>query len=527
MSVKGPVVVAGAGPVGLITALGLLHYGLDVVVLEEDEELSRDTKAGTVLTRTIEVLDRYGVAEDVLSQALRIDEIGDVDRATGETQRSIKTWLLRDETRYPFVINIPQHFLEPVLASALEERRPGALRMGHRVVGFEQDAAGVVVRAETGEGTVEIEGEYLLACDGGRSTVRKALDIPVEGTTFPERYMLVDVAVDLDVANPRDYPYLAYFADPKEWMILVRQPEFWRFLYPRAAEGPELDDAELAAKVRQYIGDVDHLEVVGYYDYTVHARAAERWRDGRVFLMGDAAHLITPMWALGLNTGVLDASNLPWRLAWVSRGWADSSLLDGYEAEQAPLARHGSAAMAHAASQYMSRQTQSLEAMTEHDWANAMTRAMLAVRLDVDGTGHWGLTVDHSRPAPLQVGDRIPDMALHQPGGGIVTTHRLVADGFAALYFTDVRRRPPIPPHTAAMAHHAVSRWDAPLDGGLRRRALLDVGSVVEARLGVDADTVVVVRPDGHVAAIEGLDDGVAEKVYRRVTGRASNTEET
>ncbi|MFP3915940.1 MAG: FAD-dependent monooxygenase, partial [Actinomycetota bacterium] len=399
---SGPVIISGAGPVGLITALGLLHYGLDVVVLEEDDQLSRDTKAGTVLTRTIEVLDRYGVAPDVLSRALRIDEIGDVDRETGETQRSIKTWLLRDETRYPFVINIPQHFLEPVLADALEKRAPGALRMGHRLVGFRQDEAGVVVTAETRDGPVELEGEYLLACDGGRSTVRKALEIGVEGTTFPERYMLVDVAVDLDVDNPRDYPYLAYFAHPQEWMILVRQPEFWRFLYPRAADSPELDDAELAEKVRTYIGDVDHLDVVGYYDYTVHARAAERWRDGRVFLMGDAAHLITPMWALGLNTGVLDASNLPWRLAWVSRGWADPSLLDGYEAEQAPLARHGSAAMAQAASEYMSRRSQSLEAMTQHDWANAMTRAMLAVRLDVDGTGDWALTPDGSDPAPCR-----------------------------------------------------------------------------------------------------------------------------
>lgn len=527
MSDHRPVVVAGAGPVGLITALGLLHYGLDVVVLEEDEELSRDTKAGTVLTRTVEVLDRYGVAADVLSQALRIDEIGDVDRATGETQRSIKTWLLRDETRYPFVINIPQHFLEPVLASALERKAPGALKMGHRLVGFDQDADGVVVRAETNDGIVELEGDYLLACDGGRSTVRKALDIGVEGTTFPERYMLVDVAVDLDVANPRDYPYLAYFADPEEWMILVRQPEFWRFLYPRVVDGPELSNAELAEKVRQYIGDVDHLEVVGYYDYTVHARAAERWRDGRVFLMGDAAHLITPMWALGLNTGVLDASNLPWRLAWVSRGWADHSLLDGYEAEQALLARHGSAAMARAASEYMSRQTQSLEAMTEHDWANAMTRAMLAVRLDVDGTGDWALTVDSPEPPPLRLGDRIPDMELHHPGGGTVTTHGLVAARFAALYFTDVRRRPVIPHSTPAMSHHAVSRWDAPLDGGLRDRALLDVGSVVETRLGVGVDTVVVLRPDGHVAAIEPLGEGIAEKVYQRITARSSNTEET
>ncbi len=525
MTAARPVVVVGAGPVGLITALGLVHYGLDVVVLEEDTELSRETKAGTLLTRTVEVLDRYGVADDVLAQALRIDEIGDVDRASGQTLRSIKTWLLRDDTRYPFVVNIPQHVLEPVLAGALAVRAPGALRLGHRVMAFDAREDHVMVSAQAENGSVEIEASYLLACDGGRSTIRKGLGVGVSGTTFPERYMLVDVAVDLDVANPRDYPYLAYFADPEEWMVLVRQPEFWRFLYPRKADSPGFDQSALATKARQYIGDVDRLEVMGSYEYTVHARSVDRWRDGRVFLMGDAAHLITPMWALGLNTGVLDASNLPWRLAWVARGWAEPSLLDGYEREQGPLARHGSAAMAEAASEYMARRSQSLAAMTDHDWANAMTRSMLAVRLDVAGTGEWALTPDGPALSPLRVGDRIPDMVLRR-NEGTVSTHQLVADRFVAFHFTDARRRPTIPDSTTALGHFVVSRWDATLDGGRRERTLLDVGSLVQARFGCAPDTTVLVRPDGHVAATAPMGGGVAEDVYRTITGRPSTTEE-
>lgn len=514
-----PVIIAGGGPVGLITALGLVHYGVPVVLLEEDDALSRDTKAGTVLTRTIEVLDRYGVAEQVLAASLRIDEIGDVDRQTGRTLRSIKLWLLAGETRFPFVINIPQHFLEPVLADALTERAPSVLRMAHRVVGFRDGPDGVSVDVETPQGPRTIEGSYLLACDGGRSPTRRALGVSVEGTTFEERYMLVDVAVDLDVANPRDYPYLAYFAHPQEWMILVRQPEFWRFLFPRRPEQPELSAQALADKAREYIGDIDHLEVVGSYEYTVHVRAAQRWRQGRVFLMGDAAHLITPMWALGLNTGVLDASNLPWRLAWVLRGWADESLLDGYEHEQLPLARHGSAAMAEAARQYMAHERQSVDAMTDADWANAVTRTMLGVRLDVRGRGDWSLITAAGEPPPLQVGDRVPDRELRRDGG-TVTLHELVRDRFVALYLTDVRRRPAVPDSTTALAHYVVSRWDAPLDGGLRDRALLDVGGLVQQRLGCAPDTVVLLRPDGHVAAIDALAPGVAEKRYQDVTGR-------
>ena len=142
--------------------------------------------------------------------------------------------------------------------------------------------------------------------------------------------LLVDVKVDLDVENPRDYPYLAYFADPEEWMILVRQPHCWRFLFPLPADKPEPTRKEFEAKVLRFIGPVTSLEILNTVNYRIHHRVASQWRTGRVFLMGDAAHLITPMWALGLNTGVLDALNLPWRLAWVERGWSSDALLDGY-----------------------------------------------------------------------------------------------------------------------------------------------------------------------------------------------------
>jgi 3-(3-hydroxy-phenyl)propionate hydroxylase len=520
-----PIVIAGGGPVGLTTALGLVHYGLPVIVLEEDDSLSRDTKAGTVLTRTLEVFDRYGVVDDVLEKSLRIDEIGDVDRETGETLRSIKTWLLADDTKYPFIINIPQHFLEPVLARRLEELAPGALKMSHRVTGFEQHSDHVAVQYQSPDGGGVIDASYLLACDGGRSETRKAIGAAVDGTTFEEKYMLVDVAVDLDVDNPRDYPYLAYFAHPREWMILVRQPEFWRFLYPRHPDTPELDGEQLADKAREYIGDVTDMTVVGSYEYSVHVRTADRWRDRRVFLMGDAAHLITPMWALGLNTGVLDTSNLPWRLAWVERGWASPSLLDGYESEQAPLAGDGSGAMAEAARQYMTRQSQSLEAMTEFDWANAMTRCLLAVRLDVKGTGDWAITVSEAEPPPLSIGDRIPDLPLQGPRSSL-STHDLVRDRFAALYFTDVRRRPPIPDPTAALAHYAVSRWDAPLDGAIRDRSLLDVGGRVEERFGCPPDTILLIRPDGHVADLGPMGERSAEDMYQMATGMPSTVEE-
>src|SRR5207245_2401365 len=112
-------------PIGLITALGLVRYGIPVVVFEEDDQLSLDTKAGTVLTRTLEVLHRYNALSDVLAASLRIDEIGEIDRATNTSTLSVRSGELTEDTRFPFCINIPQHHLEPVLRATLEDKAPG------------------------------------------------------------------------------------------------------------------------------------------------------------------------------------------------------------------------------------------------------------------------------------------------------------------------------------------------------------------------------------------------------------------
>ncbi len=523
-----PVAVVGAGPIGLITALGLTRYGVPVAVFEEDDRLSLDTKAGTVLTRTLEVLHRYGALPEVLRASLRIDEIGEIDRVTNAPTLSVRTGELTEDTRFPFVINIPQHHLEPVLRDSFTGREHGSLHMGHRLTAFKQHDDHVELTFDTAQGERHVKARYLLACDGGRSQVREQLGITVEGRTLDERYMLVDLKADLDVANPRDYPYLAYFSDPSEWMILVRQPHCWRFLYPLAKGAGEPTHEELRDKALRFIGEVEGIEVLGTNVYTVHHRVAEQWRDGRVFLMGDAAHLITPMWALGLNTGVLDASNLPWRLAWVLRGWADDSLLGGYEVEQAPVAVKGSGQMAEAARSYMSRQGRAVDAMTDGNWGNAFTRGLLGVRLDVDDTGDWSMVRTGSAPPPVRTGDRAPDLPLFGPEGP-VHLHDLAAESFVALYFTDTRRRPRIPTETGpALRRFAVSRWDAPHDSGLRDLALFDPGDRVRRRFGVDGDTVVLIRPDAHVAAIlpfdPAADEDPAAAVYQRICGRAPIT---
>lgn len=507
-----PILIVGAGPVGLTTALACKFYGLPFILFEEDGSFSSETKAGTILTRTLEAFRRFGVVDKVLSRALRVEEIGDIERATGHKRDSVRTALLRSETRFPFVINIPQHHLEPLLAAGLPD---GTTMLGHRLVSFDQSAGGVVARFETPDGVSEVEGSYLLACDGGRSTIRSRLDIAVEGHSLDVRYMLVDIKVDLDIEDPRDYPYLAYFSDPSEWMILVRQPHCWRFIFPLAPNAPEATPDDLLEKARHFIGDVAELEVLNTVTYRVHHRVASDWRVGRVFLMGDAAHLLTPMWALGLNSGVLDALNLSWRLAWVARGWAGEELLDGYAAEQRPLAVHGAGEMAEAARAYMSGSDDSTGATRGDDEHKAMTRTLLGVRLDVNGIGDWSIVTARGRE--IKVGDRMPDMDIHLGNGTVGRVHQLADDTFVALHFCDARRKPQLPEDLPGLRNVVVSRWDAPLDSGIRERAILDVGDVFRDRLGVNPDTVVLMRPDDHVVAILPMAPDVVHQAYQAV----------
>jgi 3-(3-hydroxy-phenyl)propionate hydroxylase len=264
------------------------------------------------------------------------------------------------------------------------------------------------------------------------------------------------------------------------------------------------------------------VKLINRVTYNVHHRVAQQWRRGRVFLMGDAGHLITPMWALGLNTGALDASNLPWRLAWYLRGWATEAILDGYEREQRPIAVHGSGAMAEAARQSMAQRADRAIGMTDNNWSNAYTRTLLGVRLGVGDPDGWKMVVTETRPA-LTAGDRLPDYLVHAPNGRQERIHDVCNGCFTALYFCDARRRPAIPVNESpALQHYAVSRFDAPHDSGLRDRSLLDVGNEFARRTAVAANTLVLVRPDEYIAAIATMDGSAdqAAKLYRQVTGR-------
>lgn len=533
---EGVVAVVGAGPIGLAAALCLAHVGVKVAVFEEDAGVSSQPKAGTLLARSLEIFAQIGVIDDVLKEGLRFDEIHFVERRTGEVLMRMLTHPLAGETPYPFTLNLPQDQLEPILLRHLLTTQGASIHFGHRLTSFADDGDGVTLDFETKDGRVQVRAPYLLACDGGHSTVRGLLGIPLDGRTYPERFAVIDARVDLDRDRKRQLTYLSYLFDPDEWIIAVRHPRFWRFLFPVPPEEKEPGPTEIEAKVRGAIGTEIPFEVLATSIYNVHQRVAAHFRKGRTFLLGDAAHLITPVGGLGLNTGLQDAQNLAWKIAWVMRQEAGDALLDTYEAERRPIARFIAMNLADRNRTIMRMRNplqrwirnsvlRYIEHSFPHNWSAAYVRTLLSTsyRPPREKNGLEARLRETLRPSirlPIEAGDRCPDGVLFAADGRPVHLHDLLGTSFVALTFTNARIPGLALPDTRpALEGYVVSWQDATHDSNVRDRALYDIGGAITRRFGARPGSTYLVRPDGHLAAVGGPGGPSGDELYRAYLG--------
>ncbi|NMP22759.1 FAD-dependent monooxygenase [Sulfobacillus harzensis] len=534
-SVDVPVAIVGAGPVGLAAALELDRFGVPYQIYEEDEGLSTKPKAGTILPRSLEIFGLEGALDGILREGLRFDEVHFIDRPSDKVLTRMLMSPMADETRYPFIVNLPQSDLERSLMDALVNNGR-TVQFQHKLEAMVQDQDGCRLQFSTPRGRVDVRARYIFACDGGKSTVRHFCNIPMEGVTHPERFLVADFEVDLDRRVGRQLTYLSYIFDPEEWVIFVRQPSFWRFLIPVPEGAPEPTREDVVTKVRRVVKNESlPIRFLDMGIYHVHHRTAARWQDGRVFLLGDAAHLITPVGGLGMNTGIQDANNLAWKVSWVLQHGAHEDLLATYDRERAPIARFNARNQAERNRDVM-RMKSPLKRIARNvllgwmdrseglQWRAAHARSLLGTSYKPAGPPPGlldGLSAVRrfTRP-PITAGDRVPDGKIWGPDGRAHWLHDLVKPGFVALLFVDPRSRPSIDPDPDGLMTYIVHRFDAPTETGLRSRSLMDPGGSLAKKLGVPSDHFVLVRPDGHVAAIAPFvkSSDVAE-AYKRFTG--------
>ncbi|GAA4714238.1 FAD-dependent oxidoreductase [Brevibacillus fulvus] len=320
-----PIVIAGAGPVGMTVADILSAKGVSVIVLEKDSQPSKEWRASTFHAGTLELLEPAGLADELMRRGLVAEKVQYLDRKDG-LYAEFDFRLLKEETKYPFRLQVSQATYVEVIFERLKQRANADVRFQAELIDFQQDSQGVTVTIETPEGREQLRTPYLIGTDGGRSTVRKKLGVTFDGYTHEERWMLNATPVDFHQYNP-NLAYVNYISDPEQFLFILRVPEAWRFLYPIPPEMSDQvarDSSNIEQTMQEVFRTTDRFPIIENTIYKIHQRVAGQFYQGRVVLVGDAAHLNSPMGGLGLNSGIHDAVDLGIRLL---------RLLDGADRE--------------------------------------------------------------------------------------------------------------------------------------------------------------------------------------------------
>lgn len=505
-----PVAVIGNGPVGQTTALLLARWGIPSVVL--DSRTERDAVGSKAICQQRDVLDIWS---SIGAERLASDGLTWSTARTFYRDHELFSWSFseRGKSTLPPFVNVSQTHSEQVLDDLINKNPLIEVRWGHEVTGIEQTEQEVTLTCHTAQGPATVRAAYVVAAVGARGEkIRAALGVSFAGTTFEDRFLICDIKADLGSWEHERRFYFDPEWNPGRQVLIHPCPgQIFRIDWQVPAEfdlEAEAADGRLDARIRHVAGDTPY-EIVWKSVYRFHARSVDQMRVGRVLLAGDSAHLVAPFGARGLNSGVADAENAAWKLAFVLQGWAPESLLDSYHHER------------HAAAQenleVTSNTMRFLVPQNELEWQER--RALLEAACS-DATVHpridsgrlaepfWYLNsplttanVDHpfrGRPergcAPDAVpGVLIPDAEVRVPGRPEVTRMRqLVRDGVLALTAAEVDAEQ-VRNSLASTINAPVSVWaldQVDRDGTLREALSAKPGEVW------------LIRPDGHIGAV-------------------------
>lgn len=338
-----PILIAGGGPVGVITALALARQGLPVQVFEAEARINDMPRAATTHAATLEMLAGLGMVDEVIARGLVEPLFRIWDRPSNRMIAEFDFGILKDETPYPFAVQCEQHKLAGMAIERLKAYPDASVEFSTRVLSLGQSGDGVEIEVETAGGQRKIAGSYLIGCDGGRSTVRKALGIEFAGYTHPERFMILTTTYNIGTRYPgctRNY-----ISDPDAWFSVFKVSgdeagPLWRVLsstQPEQTDDELMNPAATEHRLQRFLPKDGAYDIIHRNLYNVHQRVAASFRKGRVFLAGDAAHVNNPLGGLGLNFGIHDAVELSDLLGRVIRREAPETILDEYDLHRRPL----------------------------------------------------------------------------------------------------------------------------------------------------------------------------------------------
>jgi 3-(3-hydroxy-phenyl)propionate hydroxylase len=332
-----PVIVVGAGPVGLCTAIDLAQRGVPVVLLDDADRIGEGSRGICYAKRSLEILDRLGVADPCLEKGVTW-KIGKVF----QNNDLLYTFdlLPEDGHKMPAFINLQQYYLEHALVERAAALPNLEIRWSNKVAGLKHRNDGATLTVETPEGCYSLDADWVIAADGARSALRGMLGLPFQGEAFEDRFLIADVKMKGDFPPERWFWFDPPFHEGHSALLHKQPDDVWRIdlqlgrdADAKAEQAPE----RVIPRLRQMLGHDDFsLEWVSVY--TFQCRRLERFVHGRVVFVGDAAHQVSPFGARGANSGIQDAENLAWKLAFVIKGKAPESLIETYQSERSAAA---------------------------------------------------------------------------------------------------------------------------------------------------------------------------------------------
>ncbi|MFE3142364.1 FAD-dependent monooxygenase [Streptomyces scopuliridis] len=544
------VLVVGAGPVGLTLATGLLQQGVPVRLIDRADRPNPHAKAITLWPRALEALHRLGAGDDILGRGLPLHA---QNYHSGGRRVARLTFRKIPDTRYPFAVSLAQQETEAALRRRFEELG-GKTEFGVELATLTQDADGVAVELTDGDGTQRTRADWLIGADGAHSTVRSALGTGFEGETYPQRFLLSDGACDTPLAQDEAH----YFMTAKGVLVVVGLPGGDFRVFTSLAPGAEVAAEDVRNEVQRAASErcPVPIRLTGPHRtgvFRVHRRIADRFRQGRVLLAGDAAHIHSPAGGQGLNTGIEDAASLARPLAEVVRGARSAAVLDHWERERRAVAKG-----------VLDDTDLQTRLWTMRGWRRTVRDTALGLgertglldRFVTPRQTQLSLVHSGSRRSSgrLREGARLPDVEFASGTAGTARTtgtagaggprlHDLLTAGLPVLLVLAADGRDPA---RTASARALAARLKGPghrtvvLSAGLSQpkphpspaqpdsavEILADPGGVAHAALAVRAPAVCLVRPDSVVSAVRPPGGPELLKELRLEPPRAESVQE-
>ncbi|HEX2554840.1 MAG TPA: FAD-dependent oxidoreductase [Microvirga sp.] len=504
-----PVVVVGAGPVGLCAAIDLAQRGVPVVLLDDADRIGEGSRGICYAKRTLEILDRLGVAQRCLEKGVTW-KIGKVFQ--GRDLLYPFDLLPEDGHEMPAFINLQQYYLERFLVERAAGIEGLDLRWRNRVTGLRPRNDGATLAVETPDGRYAIEADWVIAADGARSTIRTLLGLDFKGEVFEDRFLIADVKMKGDFPTERWFWFDPPFHEGRSALLHKQPDDVWRIdlQLGRDADAAEEQRPErVVPRLKAMLGHADFaLEWVSLY--TFQCRCLERFVHGRVVFAGDAAHQVSPFGARGANSGIQDAENLAWKLAMVLRGGAPEGLIDTYDLERSAAADENIGHSTRSTDFIAPRTPQELRF---RDAALALARHTgFAKRMVNSGRLSTASVYDTPLSTPdreawagsARLGAPLPDAPLRRPGGEPVWLLDAVGGEETLIHVKGEETAPqPEAPRAIVIGED-----------------LLDPEGHFARRFDATPGAAYLVRPDQHLAARwRALDAAAVSAASRRLRG--------